>query len=74
MFLRFLLPVTRRAGLTYCADVDMKFTKRQIAALVCLMVIGIGSAVGYLGYRYSNTSRSADYSDEERVTANKGMA
>ena len=74
LFLRFLLPVTRRAGLTYCVDVDMKFTKRQIAALVCLMVIGIGSAVGYLGYRYSNTSRSADYSDEERVTANKGMA
>ena len=74
IFLRFLLPVTRRAGLTYCSDTEMKFTKKQIAALVCLMVIGIASAVSYLGYRYSNTSRSADYTAEERVEANQEMA
>ena len=74
LFLKFLLPVTQRAKLTYCADADMRFTGKQIAALVCLILIGIGSAVGYLYNRYGTTSRSADYSTEERVEANKSMA
>ena len=74
LFLRFLLPVTRRAKLTYCADAEMKFSKKDLVALVCLMLVGCVSAVGYLGYRYSTSSRSADYSTEERVAANKEMA
>ena len=74
LFLRFLLPVTRRAKLTHCSDSDMKFTGKQILILVLLMVIGIFSAVGYLGYRYNTSSRSADYSTEERVEINQEMA
>ena len=74
LFLRVLLPITRRAKLTFCSDADMKFTPKQIAALVLLTIIGIGSAMGYLGYRYNTSSRSADYSTEERVEANKTMA
>ena len=74
LFLRFLLPVTNRAKLTYCTGADMKITGKQIVALVLLTLIGIGSATGYLAYRYSTSSRSADYSTEERVEANKSMA
>ena len=76
LFLKVLIPVARRAGLVSCPDTDMRFTKRQIIAMVCLMVIGIGSAVGYLGYRYdlSGTSRSADYSAAERKEINHEMA
>ena len=74
VFLRFLLPVTKRAKLTYGSDSDMKFTGRQIAILVLLTAIGIGSATGYLAYRYSTSSRSADYSAAERVEANHAMA
>ena len=74
LFLRFLLPITRRAGLTYCSDADMKFTAKQMVSLVCLMLIGCCSAVGYLGYRYNTSSRSADYSTEERVEMNHLMA
>ena len=73
LFLRVLLPVTQRAKLTFCTDADMKFGKKQIAALICLMVIGAGSATGYLAYRYTNTSRSADYSTQERVEIQKSM-
>ena len=74
LFLRVLLPVVKRAKLIYCTDTDMKFTKKQVVTLVCLMLVGVVSATAYLGYRYTNTSRSADYSDKERVTANQEMA
>ena len=74
LFLKFLLPVTRRAGLTYCADADMKFDNKQIVTLVCLILVGSVSAVGYLGYRYNTSSRSADYKTEERVQIQKDMA
>ena len=73
LFLKVLIPVTNRAKLTYCPDADMHFTKKQIAALVCLVAIGAGSAAGYLTYRYDTSSRSADYTTEERVEANKEM-
>ena len=74
LFLKFLLPVTQRAKITYCSDADMKFEKKQIVALVCLMLVGVVSATGYLAYRYSTSSRSADYSTAERVEANHAMA
>ncbi len=74
LFLKVLLPVTTKVRLTFCADADMKLTKRQVAALICMMVIGIASSISYLSYRYSNTSRSADYSTKERVAANQEMA
>lgn len=73
LFLKVLLPITQRAKLTFCGEVDLRFSKRQIAALVCLMVIGIGGATWYVYDRYSTTSRSADYSDAQRVEANKDM-
>lgn len=75
LFLKVLIPVARRAGLVYCPETDMKFTKRQIAAMVCLMVIGAGSAVGYLGYRYNyvGTSRTADFSAAQRRETNQAL-
>ena len=73
LFLKVLLPITQRAKLTYCTDSDMKIGKKEILALVCLLLVGVMSAMGYLTYRYSNTSRSADYSTQERVEIQKGM-
>ena len=55
----------------------MTFTPKRIVALVLLVVIGAGVSVGYLNYLYGpegNRSRSADYSTEERIEANKEMA
>ena len=74
LFLKVLLPVTRRAKLTFGADTDMKFTKKQIVTLVCLVLVGAVSAVAYLHNRYATTSRSADYSAEQRVEANMAAA
>lgn len=73
LFLRVLMPVTNRAGLTRVSNDKLRFTKKQIAALIALVVVGIGSAVAYLNYRYTGTSRSADYTDSQRVEANQEM-
>jgi len=73
LFLKVLVPVTARAKLTYDRGANLSFSKKQVAALVLLMVVGVGSAIGYLTYRYNGTSRSADYTDTQRVEANKGM-
>ena len=74
LFLKVLIPITARAKLTYGGSKGLDFTKKQLAALLVLVVVGVGSAIGYLSYRYTDTSRSADYTDEQRVEANKEMA
>ena len=73
LFLRFLLPICRQAKLVYCADVDMKFDKKQIVTLICLVLVGSVSAISYLAYRYNTSSRSADYKTEERVAIQMSM-
>ncbi len=73
LFLKTLVPITARAKLTYDANANLQFTKKQVAALVLLVVVGIGSAVGYLNFRYADTSRSADYTDKQRKEANQSM-
>ena len=74
LFLRFLLPVCKRAKLVFAKESDMKFDKKQIITLICLILVGSVSAVSYLAYRYSTSSRSADYKTEERVAIQKDMA
>ena len=74
LFLKLLLPITSRMKLTYCSNADMKFGKKQIITLVCLFLVGVISATGYLYYRFDTSSRSADYTDEQRVAANHALA
>lgn len=73
LFLRFLLPVTKRAGLTFCSNEEMKFGKKQILTLIALTLAGCLLATGYFTYRYDTTSRSSDYSTEERPEFNRKM-
>ena len=70
LFLKVLIPITTRMKLTYGGSTGLDFTKKQIAALVLLMVIGAGSAVGYLDYYYNNNSITKDYSDAEVIEYN----
>ena len=74
LFLKVLVPITARAKLTYDTSANFRFTKKQVAVLVLLVFVGAGSAVGYLNYRYEGTSRSADYTDKQRIEANKSAA
>ena len=78
LFLGMVVPVAQRAKLVYTKESDLKFKPRQVVVLVCLLAVGISTSVGYLTYRYSadgeGKSRSADYSDTQRVEENKGAA
>ncbi len=74
IFLRFLMPVVRRAKLVYGREADMRFDKKSIIILVALTLVGALTATGYLAYRYETSSRSADFSSEQRVEANHAMA
>lgn len=75
LFLKLLMPVVQRAKLVHTREENLKFNWRQTIVLICLLAVGVTSSVGYLTYRYSETgegkSRSADYSDSQRVEANK---
>ncbi len=74
LFLKVLLPVTQRMRITHTPDSDLRFTKKVIIWLVCLTVAGAGIGTAYLGYHYSEKSRTLDYSTEDRVEANKSMS
>lgn len=74
LFLKLLVPVTRRAKLTYASNESMHFTKKQVFSLVLLTVLGAATATGYMAFRYSGTSRSADFSPEERREENRAAA
>lgn len=73
LFLGVLLPVTQRAGLTFSKESSLRFTKKDIIVLVCLVLVGVVGATFYVKDRYETTSRSADYSDSQRVKANQEM-
>lgn len=75
-FLRLMIPITNRAGLTYGggdSKENLSFGKKQLILLAVLFVIGIASVTGYLFYYYNTTSLSASYSTEERYTRNTEM-
>ena len=73
LFLKVLIPITARAKLTYGGSKGLDFNAKQMVALVALLAVGTVSAFGYLTYRYTSTSRSADYTDKQRVEANQTM-
>ncbi len=73
LFMRLIQPITYRMKLTYAPPAEMKFSKMQIALLVFLVVVGIGSVTGYLVYHYDNTSITTGYTSEEVVEMNHKM-
>jgi ECF transporter S component (folate family) len=70
MFLKVLVPITSRARLTFGGSKGLDFTKKQIAVLVVLFLVGVGSSVAYLDYYYDNNSVTKDYTAEEVVEKN----
>lgn len=73
LFMRAVLPQSRRLKLVYSDVEKLRFTKRNIVLLVILFVIGTASVAGYMLYDYNTSSLSAGYTTEERLEKNLSM-
>lgn len=73
LFMRAVLPQTKRMGLVYSGVEKLRFTTRNVTALAVLVVVGCLSVGGYLLYSYNNTSLSASYTAQERYERNEAM-
>lgn len=73
LFLRVMQPLTYRLNLTYSKEDILFFTKKQIALLLVLVLVGAGSVFGYLFVHYENTSITTGYTLQEVIDTNKKM-
>ncbi|MBQ8137517.1 MAG: folate family ECF transporter S component [Clostridia bacterium] len=69
--LRAVIPALRKAGLVRCDAEALRFTRRNVIALVVLALLSAGLAAGYGIYSYNHTSLSASYTASERFDANE---
>ena len=74
LILSAVVPVTDRMGLTFSGTAALHFSKRQLALLGALFILGSASVAGYLNYYYQTTSLSSSYSKTQRVEENHHMA
>ena len=76
LFLSVLIPITSRAGLTHGThDIReaLRFTRKQVATLAALFLVGSVCVFSYLTYYYNTTSLSASYTTVQRYEANTRM-
>lgn len=77
LFLRIMIPITNRMGLTQTgvdAKDALKFTKKQVAVLAILFAVGCGCVFGYLNYYYSTTNLITKSQGDDRYNANTAVA
>lgn len=77
LFLRIMIPITNRMGLTQTgvdAKDALKFTKKQITVLAILFAVGCGCVFGYLNYYYSTTNLITKSQGDDRYNANTAVA
>ncbi len=73
LFLSVMVPITNRLGLTYTgsgAKEALQFSKKQIATLAVLFVVGCGCVFGYLNYYYNTTNLITKSEGNQRYVAN----
>ncbi|MBR2663963.1 MAG: folate family ECF transporter S component [Clostridia bacterium] len=70
---RYLIPPFKKQGYVQTGVSRLKFTKKHIAVLVSLVVIGTGATLGYLAWFYNTKTISSTYTAEDRQTKNLAM-
>ena len=70
---RPMLPVLRRMGFTVDSPDALKISKKHVAVLVSLSLLGAAFVGGYVWLEYNNTSLSASYTQEERAARNRAL-
>ena len=70
---RAVIPALARAGFHPAGDMRLDYTRKHIALLAALFVIGAASVAGYAVYDYNTRSFSAGYTAAERLQKNREM-
>ena len=70
---RALIPATKNMGLVTGAGDKLRFTKKNVTALVALFVVAVFAVFGFSVYSYNHNSLSADYSPSQRTERNTFM-
>ena len=70
---RAVIPALSRIGFTPPGKVELNYTRKHIALLITLFVVGAASLTGYIIYDYNNKSFSASYTAQERLQKNTEM-
>ena len=70
---RTLIPALMRVGYRLPGKMELDYTRKHIALLIALFVIGAASVTGYIIYDYNNKSFSASYTAAERLQKNLEM-
>lgn len=70
---RTMIPALSRVGYTLPGKMELDYTKKHIALLIALFVIGAAGVTGYAIYDYNNKSFSASYTAAERLQKNMEM-
>ncbi len=70
---RPLLPALRRMGFAVDAPDGIRPTKKTVAVAVALALLGGVAVGGYVWYDYENTSLSASYTAEQRLSRNEAL-
>ncbi len=73
LFLRMVIPSVYKLRYVHCGADKLKFTKRNIIALVALLLVGIAAVTGYYINDYNTKSFSASYTAAERLARNTEM-
>jgi len=70
---RAVIPATRHLGLV-SGDADkLRFTRKNITALIILCIVAVVAVFGFSVYSYNHNSLSADYSPSQRTERNTFM-
>lgn len=70
---RAVIPATKHLGFATGGVDKLRFTKKNVTALVILTVLAIAAVFGFSVYSYNHNSLSADYSPSQRTERNTFM-
>ncbi len=73
VFFRAMVPAMAKIGYHLPGKMYLDYTKKHIALLIVLFLIGSAAVGGYVIYDYNNKSFSASYTAEERLQKNREM-
>ena len=73
LFLRLVIPPMQKMGYVHTNADKLQFTRKSVAILAAMVVVGAGAVAGYWINDYNTKSFSASYSSQERLNRNREM-